>query len=361
MADERLFEAMMKIALREARKGEGKTAPNPMVGAVIFKGDRVIATGYHRRVGLPHAEIMALKKAGPAARGASLAVNLEPCCHYGRTPPCTEAIIQSGIRQVIYSIKDPFIKVCGRGCRNLEENNVSVIKGVLACQAESLNEVYLHYMNTARPFVALKMAQSLDGRIATLSGHSRWISCPEALTFAHKLRARYDAVAVGAGTVRADNPSLTVRHVRGDNPLRIIITGSGDLSPWLNIFRNNRDNNTIMATSRKVIRSGAYRDQIKWPMRLRAGRIDLRDLLDQAGQRGVTSILFEGGQTLATSLLKQGLMDKFYLIIAPLIIGRGTETINDLGTKTITQAIDFEKSGFKKIGTDTLFWGYPKR
>jgi riboflavin-specific deaminase-like protein len=205
------------------------------------------------------------------------------------------------------------------------------------------------------------MAQTIDGRIATATGHSQWISCPEALRLAHKLRARYDAVAVGSGTVREDDPQLTVRLLKGENPLRIIITTSPDLSPGLKVFRYNGDNNTIVATDKKTIKAGAYQSVITWPVKKTKGLIDLNNFLDLAGRRGVTSILFEGGQRLATTLLKQKLVDKLFLVIAPMIIGRGTETIGDLGIKTVNKALEFNEYGFQKIGTDTLFWGYPKR
>lgn len=361
MADDKLFEAMMKKALRLARKGEGYTSPNPMVGAVIFNRDGVIAAGYHKRAGEPHAEIVALRKAGDRARGASLAVNLEPCCHFGRTPPCTKAIIKAGINEVICSIKDPHKGINGRGCRQLSDNGIRIIPGVCEKEAARLNEVYLRYIVTGRPFVVLKMAQSLNARITIGTGVSQRISCPEALSFVHKLRARYDAIAVGAGTAKADNPKLTVRHVKGYNPLRIIITSSDDLPGKLNLFVKNHDNKTIVATSRDVISRKVYSTVITWPVRKRKSGLDLHNLLDQAGKRGVTSILFEGGQRMATSLIRKNLVDKLYLIIAPTIIGRGIETIADLGITRAAKAVRFDDCGFEKLGTDILFWGYPKR
>ena len=360
MADKRLYEDMMRRALRLARRGQGRTSPNPMVGAVVFKGDKIIATGYHKRAGLPHAEAEALRQAGDEARGAELAVTLEPCCHQGRTPPCTEAIIKAGIKKVIYAIKDPFQRVCGRGARRLEGAGIKTISGILADEAERLNEVYLHYIHTGRPFAILKSAQTLDGRVATRTGDSQWISCPEALDLSHRLRAICDAVAVGAGTVRADNPSLTVRRVKGDNPLRIILTTSRDLSDKIKLFRENKDHNTIVATSRDVIRSRAYPGVINWPVKKRGKMLDLRDFLDQSGKRGVTSIMFEGGGSIATALWKMGLVDKFYLVIAPLIIGQGIDSIGDLGITKVARGIEFERWHYKKIGTDVLFVGYPK-
>ena len=351
----------MQKALRLALRGEGYTSPNPLVGAVVFDGSGIIATGYHGRAGGPHAEIVALRKAGERARGASLAVNLEPCCHIGRTGPCTEAIIAAGIKEVIYAIDDPFMKVCGRGARRLARHGIRVISGVGAGEATRLNEAYLTFAVTGRPFVVLKTAQSLDGRIATRTGDSRWISCPEALKFAHSLRARYDAVAVGSGTVRSDNPQLTVRLVKGRNPLRIIVTASEELPADLYLFQHNQDGRTIIATTRRVIAKNVYSSIATWPIRKERKGIDLNDLLAQAARRQVTSLLFEGGGRLATSLLKLGLVDKYYLVLAPMIIGRGIETVADLGTGSLKDALSFSEYGFRRIGTNMLFWGYPKK
>lgn len=361
MADDKLYQAMMAVAIRLARRGEGLTSPNPLVGAVVFDRDGIIAAGYHKKAGSPHAEIVALGKAGARARGASLAINLEPCCHFGRTGPCTEAIVKAGIAEVIYAIEDPFDRVRGNGARHLRHHGIKVVSGVMAAQAEELNEAYLHFIRTGRPFVVLKTAQSLDGRIATKTGESRWISCPEGLKFAHRLRARYDADVVGAGTVRADDPQLTVRLVKGRNPLRIVVTSSATLRRDLHLFAHNQDNLTVVATTREVIARGAYGAVTAWPIRKGPGGIDLNSLLEQAAKRQVTSLLFEGGGRLATTLLRKNLVDKYYLVIAPMVIGQGKETVGDLGVTTLADAIRFEKFGFEKIGTNTLFWGYPRK
>jgi len=360
MADERLHEAMIKKAIKLARRGEGYTSPNPIVGAVVYNHDGIIATGYHKKAGGPHAEKIAIDRAGDRARGASMAVNLEPCCHYGKTPPCTRAIIEAGIKRLVFAMEDPFTKVCGHGAKILAENGIEVIGGVYRDEAVRLNEVYIKYITTGRPFVILKTAQSLDGRLAAVTGDSQWISCPEALKFAHRLRARYDAVAVGAGTVRADNPQLTVRGVGGKNPFRIIISTAGDLPSNLHLFTDNQDNKTILATTPEVADSGTYDSITTWSIRKNNGQVDLDDLMNRAGKSGMGSILFEGGGRLATSLLKQRLVDKVYTVIAPLIIGKGVDAVGDLGVKEIAGAIGFRESGFKKIGVDTLFWGYPE-
>ncbi len=213
----------MKMALALAWKGQGKTSPNPMVGAVVVKSGEVVGRGYHHKAGQAHAEVLALRNAAERARGATLYVNLEPCCHFGRTRPCTDAIIEAGIKRVVYSIKDPNPVVNGCGARKLRAAGMEVTSGVGEKEATHLNEIYLKFISTGCPFVILKTAQSLDGRIATITGDSKWISGPEALKFAHRLRAECDAVAIGAGTVKADNPQLTVRLVKGRNPYRIII------------------------------------------------------------------------------------------------------------------------------------------
>ncbi len=344
-----------------ARRGEGYTSPNPIVGAVVFNRDGIIATGYHKRAGGAHAERVALEKAGDQARGASIAVNLEPCCHQGRTGPCTDLILRAGIKEVVYSIEDPNPKVNCQGAATLMNNGIKVVGGVGREEAIRLNEVYLKYMTTGRPFVVLKLAQSLDGRLATVTGDSQWISCDKAQKFAHRLRARYDAVAVGAGTVRADNPRLTVRHLKGDNPLRIIVTGSRDLPGNLNLFTKNDDRKTIVATTREVVDSNVYKSVTTWPIRRQKDRIDLKNLMERAGKHEVTSILFEGGSRLATALLHQKLVDKLYVAIAPVVLGRGIEAVGDLKIAKVANALRFRESGFKKIGDDMLFWGYPEK
>jgi diaminohydroxyphosphoribosylaminopyrimidine deaminase/5-amino-6-(5-phosphoribosylamino)uracil reductase len=361
MADERLHAAMIKKAMRLARKGEGGTSPNPIVGAVIYNHDGIIATGYHKKAGEPHAERIALARAGDRAKGASLAVNLEPCCHHGRTGPCTNAIIEAGIKEVVYSIEDPFPKVRGRGARILREHGINIIAGIERKAAARLNEVYLHYTTTGRPFVVLKTAQSLDGRIATRTGDSQWISSEKALVFGHKLRARYDAIAVGGGTVRADDPQLTVRRVRGRNPVRIVLTASGNIPRHAKILNSSGGAHTIIASTRNRLAGSAWPGVETWTVRKNSAGLDLNGFLDMAGEKGITSILFEGGERLATSLLKQGLVDKLYLLIAPMIIGDGVSAVGDLGIRRLVKAVRFGETSYRKLGTDIMFRGYPEK
>lgn len=351
----------MKRALTLAKRAEGKTSPNPMVGAVIFKDENIIATGYHKKAGTPHAEINALKKAGTDARGASIAISLEPCCHTGKTGPCTQALIDAGIKQVIYAIDDPYTEVNGRSRKILEDAGITVLSGVCSKESKRLNEVYFHFHTTGRPFVVVKLAQTLDGRIATKTGDAKWITGTVARSYGHKLRARYDAIAVGANTVRADNPQLTVRHVKGRNPYRIIITSSPNLPKRSDIFINNGDNKTIIATTAKVLSTGAYSDVETWKIATGKNGVDLRDLLKRVARNGMQSILFEGGSQIVTSLFNRGLVDKYYQFTAPLILGDGTNAIGDLYINRIAKAISFQDYGSRKLGQDTLFWGYPRR
>ncbi len=360
MADDRRYEAIMKKALRLARRAEGQTSPNPMVGAVVFDTDGIISAGYHRRAGMPHAEVEALRKAGDRARGAMLAVTLEPCCHIGRTPPCTDAIINAGISRVIFAIEDSNPRVSGQGARVLKQSGIDVISGVMADEARRLNEVYLKFIETGRPFIALKLAQTLDGRIATRTLDSKWITSEKSRAFGHRLRALYDAIAVGGGTVRADNPSLRVVHVKGDNPLRIVVTNSLTLPKNANIFTDAEMGQTVIATGKKPVPEMKTIPHTIWPVGITNGRVSLKGLLQRAARESVTSILVEGGSELATGFLKQKLVDKMYLFTAPKIIGEGISSIGNLGITKISRSISFRDATFKLIGPDCLFIGYPE-
>lgn len=360
MADNWLYNEMMSRAIRLAKRAQGHTSPNPAVGAVIFNKDGIISEGYHKKAGLAHAEIVAIKNAGKKARGASIAVSLEPCCHTGRTGPCTEAIVKAGIKRVVYAVEDPNCKVNGRGRNYLRDKGVEVISGICREEALLLNEDYFHFQRTGLPFVVLKMAQTLDGRIATAKGDSQWISGIKARTFAHKLRARYDAIAVGSGTVRADNPSLTVRHVRGKNPYRIVLTTSGKFPKNLNLFINNEDNKTVAAAPANVLKNEKFKNVICWPVKKTKNGLNLSALLKRAGKEGLMSILFEGGSQIATELLKKRLVNKFHFSCSPVLIGEGIDSIGALGINNISDGIKFKNSSFRKMGTDILFSGYPE-
>ncbi len=342
------------------------TYPNPLVGALLVKRGRVIAEGYHRKVGGDHAEIVALKSARGSAKGATLFVTLEPCCHTGRTGPCTEAIIKAGISTVVIATLDPDVRVNGRGVKQLRKAGIIVRIGVCKKDALELNEAYHHHQRTGLPFVILKLAQSLDGRIATKSGDSKWISGKQSRAYVHRLRSEVGAVVVGGETARKDNPELTVRLVKGLNPHRIVVSSSLNLDSDLKLLHNNSDKKTIIASTEqaiaKFIGKPNHPDLIYWSVKeeSRFG-LDIGDLIAKAGQFGFRSLLVEGGSRLATSLLSQGLVDKVVCVIAPKLIGDGLNSIGQLGTQKIDDAIQFERASFAICGEDLIFAGYPKR
>ena len=356
----------MQRALDLAGRARRKTSPNPMVGAVIVKNGRVIAEGYHRRAGSDHAEVVALKKAGSRVAGATIYVSLEPCCHTGQTGPCTEQIIKAGIKKVFYAVKDPDPRVNGKGERRLKKAGIEVVGGVLKEEAARLNEIYFGNQINKRPFIILKTVQSLDGRIATATGDSQWISGAESLRFAHQLRAEVDAVAVGAATVCADNPALTVRRVKGNNPYRIILSGSLDLPRRCRLLDDNGDYKTIIASTPSAIARFSRKHKSKKPIfwevkKDRRGRLDLRDFVAKAAAFGLHSLLIEGGATLVTSFLKAGLFDKYVVVTAPIVIGQGIEAVADLEIRKLSKVISFNREEFIKSGRDMIFIGYPER
>ncbi|MDD3731476.1 MAG: bifunctional diaminohydroxyphosphoribosylaminopyrimidine deaminase/5-amino-6-(5-phosphoribosylamino)uracil reductase RibD [candidate division Zixibacteria bacterium] len=356
----------MQRALDLAVRARGRTAPNSMVGAVIVREGVIVGEGYHRRAGGDHAEISALKKAGPKAEGAVIYVTLEPCCHTGLTGPCTDRLIKAGIKKVIYAIKDPDPRVNGRGAKALATAGLEVSGGLLKEAALRINEIYFGNLFNNRPFIILKTVQSLDGRIATATGASRWLSGTDSLDLAHQLRAEVDAVVVGAGTVRADNPALTVRRVAGKNPYRIIISGSLRIPPHCRLLNDNKDYRTILVSSGSAIARFTGNNKMNKPViwkvkKNRDGHIDLHDFVAKATQFGLRSLLVEGGAKLVTSFLKAGLWDKYVIITTPLVIGRGIEAVGDLAVKKLSQAITFEHEEITFRGRDTVFIGYQKR
>ncbi|MBD3257199.1 bifunctional diaminohydroxyphosphoribosylaminopyrimidine deaminase/5-amino-6-(5-phosphoribosylamino)uracil reductase RibD, partial [candidate division GN15 bacterium] len=291
-------------------------------------------------------------------------VTLEPCCHVGRTGPCTEAIRQAGIARVVYAVNDPDHRVNCRGGKCLVESSIEVESGVLEDEARQLNEAYFGYHANARPWVILKMAQTLDGRIATSTGDSQWISGEASLHLAHRLRSEVDAVVVGMGTVRKDNPSLTVRHVRGTNPYRIVLTSSARMPRNCKLLDENHDYKTIIAASAeaadRLARSKRARNTIIWKLKTnRQGSADTRDLLKQADRFGIRSLLLEGGSAVATTFLKRRLVDKLVMVTAPMILGDGTSTVGDLRIRRLARSITFRDYSFGRCNGDSVFIGYP--
>jgi len=354
----------MDLALALAALGEGTTDPNPMVGAVVVRDGRIVGMGFHERPGAPHAEVRALEAAGPLAQGATLYVNLEPCAHYGRTPPCTRAIIAAGIQRVVAAIEDPDRRVAGRGFAQLREAGIEVIVGIRSDEARRLNELFLKHAATGRPFVLLKAATSLDGRIATVTGASRWITGQEARTLVHRLRARYPAIMVGSGTALADDPELTARTdpPAPRQPLRVVVDSQARLPVTARMLK--APGMTLVATTeaapaaRRQALTAAGAEVLVLPQR--AGRVDLAALMDELGGRGITGVLLEGGAGLNGAMLEQGLVDKVMFFIAPMLIGgkEAPAAIGGTGAAALQDAWRLQDVSWEPCGTDLLVSGY---
>jgi diaminohydroxyphosphoribosylaminopyrimidine deaminase / 5-amino-6-(5-phosphoribosylamino)uracil reductase len=351
-------ERYMRRALQLARRGMGAVSPNPMVGAVIVRAGRIIAQGWHRKVGADHAEMDALKRASGSVRGATIYVTLEPCCHWGKTPPCVDTLIEQGIKRVVIGTLDPNPLVDGKGAQGLRDHGIEVTVGVLEQAARKLNEVYFHYISTSLPFITVKYAQSLDGRIATAQGNSRWISSERSRRFAHRLRSQHDAVLVGRGTVMADDPLLTVRLVKRRSPLRICLDSKLRIPLNSRVLRD--DERTLIITTdehgkEKVAAIQKQGKEVLVAQKGAEGRVALRPLMKVLADRGIASILVEGGSEIITSLLKAGLVNRMVVITAPLILGKGIEAIGDLGIIDLERAIRPASYEIKRIGADVVF------
>jgi len=363
-ADERY----MWLALDLAAKGLGEVSPNPLVGAVLVREGEVIATGYHRRYGGPHAEIFALESAGPAARDATLYVNLEPCSHTGRTPPCVDRIIAAGIGKVVVAIQDPNPLVDGRGLTRLREAGVKVRTGVLREKAERLNEAFLHYIVNRRPFVIMKAAMTLDGKIATRTGDSRWISGERSREFGHRLRRQCDAIMVGVGTVLADNPLLTSRLLpEGRNPLRVIVDSSARTPLEANVV-TGRHGRTLLAVTEEApeeklaqLRHAGVEIVVLPPDK--DGRVPLDVLLAELGKREIASVLLEGGSELNYAMMSKGLVNKLCFFIAPVIFG-GSDApspVGGVGVEAVANAWQVDQVEVSHYDNDLLVTGYLSR
>lgn len=349
----------MKQALRLARRGRGRTSPNPMVGAVIVRDGRITGQGYHRRFGGKHAEINAIEDAGGNVSGATMYVTLEPCAHYGKTPPCTDAIIRHKIKRVVIGMADPNPLVSGKGIEILRGQGITTVTGVLETECRALNEAYIKHITTGLPLVTVKYAQTLDGRIATSTGKSQWLSSPESRRLAHRLRASHDAVLVGSGTLLADDPELTVRLARGENPARIVLDSGLNIPPQAKLLTGQAKAPTMIATTPRADESKLKSLREAGIETLvcdedTAGRVDLRDLLQKLGRHGISSLLVEGGATVITSLLSLNLADRLVVITAPMIMGRGIEAVGELGVTEVdrTLKLDFKKT--YRSGTDLI-------
>ena len=352
----------MRMAIRLAEKGIGKTSPNPMVGAVIVKDEKFIGRGYHKRCGDYHAEINAINNAKGSIRGSTFYITLEPCSHYGRTPPCVDTLIKKGLKRVVVGTPDPNPEVNGKSIKILRSKGIKVDVGILDTECRKLNEHYFKFIKSGIPYVTVKYAQTLDGRIATKTGDSQWISCEESRKYVHHLRAINDSIMVGAGTVTADNPQLTVRHIKGKNPLRIIIDSNLRIPIKSSVLTDDNPHLTILATTskapaRKVTAVKKLGVEVLLVKKERNGRVSLSSLLKELGKREIMSVLVEGGAEIVTSLLKANLVDKMIIPISPRIIGKGLEAIGDLNINKMKNAIKFSSFNTMKKGEDLIFEG----
>ncbi len=369
--DDRQF---MKMALALARKGTGFTSPNPMVGAVVVKDGKVVGKGYHRKAGAPHAEVEALQDAGPLSRGATLFVTLEPCNHFGRTPPCTRAILDAGIRSVVAAMKDPNPSVAGGGIDFLEENGVKNTVGLLETEARTLNEAYVKYVLTRRPFVTAKCAATLDGRIATRTGDSRWVTGPRARAHVHRMRHAVDAILVGVGTVARDDPRLTTRipGKKGSHPVRIILDTRLSLPEEAKVLRHGTNSDTFIVigeTYRTAPEVVAKRARIEKPgvkvieAPTQNGEIDLSCLMDRLGALGITSLLIEGGSRILGSAFSSGIVDKIAFFFAPKILtgDDGYPICRGKGPAFMGESLSVHKVRLRRFGEDVMIEGYVKQ
>lgn len=367
-------EHRMARALALAEHGAGAVSPNPLVGCVIVGPDgTVVGQGWHGAYGGPHAEVWAVRDAegshGPEVlRDSTLYVNLEPCAHWGKTPPCADLILDTGIPRVVVGMPDPNPAVAGRGGDRLREHGVDVTVGVLEAESRRLNEAFTHHVATGRPLVTLKIAETLDGRIATASGDSRWVTCEASRALVHQMRATLDGVLVGSGTAAADDPALTVRHVDGRQPVRVVLDRAGTLAPHLQLFTDDRTSQTVA-----VVAEGVTPDYAR-PLAQRGGTVlavpktddhlDLGMLLDRLGSgvgdhRPMQSLLVEAGPGLATALWRADLVDRLALFVAPKLVGdTGRPAFGDLGVERMAEARTFAESRWERVGDDILFWGF---
>lgn len=361
---DRLF---MKRALALAARAAGRTSPNPLVGAVVVNQGRIVGEGYHQRAGTPHAEVHALEQAGELARGADIYVNLEPCSHYGRTPPCCRAIIEAGIRRVVAAMVDPNPQVAGRGLAALADAGIVVECGLMEESARELNEVFIKFITTRHPFVVLKSAVSLDGKTATSSGHSFWVTGEPARLQVHRLRNTYDAVMVGIGTVLADDPRLTTRLPEGESgrdPIRVVVDSRLRIPFESRVINPESAAPLLVATTERapaqrreeLARRGV--EVVVLPEH--EGRVSFPHLMSALGERNITSVLLEGGAALNASALEARMVDKLVVFVAPKLVGgvKAPGMIAGQGRERMDEAWEIKRTSLTQIGEDYMIVGY---
>ncbi len=351
---------LMKRALRLARRGRGQASPNPLVGCVVARAGKVLGEGFHTYTGVQHAEALALGRAGSGARGADLYVTLEPCCHQGRTPPCVERILEAGIHRVWVGVRDPNPLVAGKGILALRQAGVEVAEGLCAPQAEQLNEAFFHFIQTGRPFVLLKLALTLDGKIATSTGDSQWITGPRARRWSHRLRYEYDAILVGIETLLEDDPSLTVRWRRNNRITRVILDSQLRTPPDARLF-SSPDPVIIFhqqqapASARRLLEPKADLQAVQ----AGPGGLSWRAVLGELGEREILSLVVEGGSRVAASALRARAVQKVCFFYGPKILGgRDSSGIGDLGVQNLDQAVQLSDLKVRRLAPDLMVEGY---
>ncbi len=356
----------MKLAIELAKKGVGYVNPNPLVGAVIVKDGKIVGQGYHRAFGEDHAEVDAIKNSNGDITNSTMYVTLEPCSHYGKTPPCVNTIIKNGISKVVLAMKDPNPMVSGRGINILRESGVEVIVGVLEEEARRLNEVFIKYITKNKPFVILKTAMTLDGKIATTIGDSKWISNEKSRYYVHKLRHKVSVIMVGINTIIKDNPKLTTRlnEIEGKDPIRVIVDSKGRVPISSNILNIKSNSKTIIATTDKMDKNKVKEIEAKGGEVIVTpatdNKVDIKYLIKKLGQQGIDSILLEGGGTLNYSCLNEGVVDKVISFISPKIIG-GSEAktpIEGEGKDYIRDSFKLRDISVSRFDEDIMIEGY---
>jgi diaminohydroxyphosphoribosylaminopyrimidine deaminase/5-amino-6-(5-phosphoribosylamino)uracil reductase len=365
------YEEYMRLALEAAQRGRGAVEPNPLVGAVILDAQgQMVTTGWHERYGGPHAEIVALQQAGERARGGTLIVTLEPCCHYGKTPPCTEAIIQAGIRRVVAALVDPFPAVAGQGLHRLRQAGIEVIVGVAEAEARRLNAAYLKRLTTGQPWVHVKWAMSVDGSMASGSGESRWISNADSRQRVHQLRGLMDAIVVGSRTVCVDDPLLTVRPPGPRVPRRVVVSGRGQLPEDCQLLRTARQVPTLLYTSVEALPrlqswQAAGVEIVTLPQYSTADpfaiSLSLPALLEDLARRGCTHILVEGGAALLSSFWQADAIDEWHIFLAPLLLGTGRTPIHSRPAHRMHEAFRLTHVSIQVCDDNAYLHGYTPR
>jgi diaminohydroxyphosphoribosylaminopyrimidine deaminase / 5-amino-6-(5-phosphoribosylamino)uracil reductase len=349
-----------------AKKGAGYVSPNPMVGAVIVRDGKIIGRGFHAKFGEPHAEVNAIRNTKGEVKGATLYVNLEPCNFTGKTPPCTDLIIQSGIARVVVGMEDLNPRVSGNGIRQLRRSKIKVDLRILHQDCLDLNKAFIKFITRQIPYVTLKAAQTLDAKIADRKGNARWISNEASRIFTHQLRVEYDAILVGANTVRKDNPSLTVRHVKGRNPKRVVICPSFNIALDANVFSNAvpesvflfADAKSIGKNEKKIKILSARGVKMFFLQRSTDGSFSTKDILKILGEHSIASVLVEGGAITLGKFLEENTADEMFLFIAPKILGSGTDSIVLQKPRLIGEALNLKNVSAKMLDDDVLINGY---